>query len=172
MAILFQYDSRDHQQPLTRIGRFALYLFTLACLGFAAYLAYAYFTAWSSEEANWVGKAGWIVAFVLFLLGLGTLVFISTHWFKAGYRQYQIIQLTDQSLRWQFNKAAVQEIPLAELVSVAQDPRHLVLTLRDGQTYWMENYLLSQPEKWDAFLVVARQQLPGGEQIQLGGGLH
>lgn len=165
MATLFQYDSRDHQQPFTRVGRFALYLFTLACLGFAAYLAYAYFTAWSSEEANWVSKAGWIVALLLFLLGLGALVFISTHWFKAGYQQFQLIELTDQSLRWQFNAAKPQEIQLSDLATVAQDPRHLVLQLRNGQTFWMENYLLAQPEQWTEFMRAAQKQLPGGEQL-------
>lgn len=160
MNVYFCYDSRDHQQPFTRLGRFLLFLLTLACLVFAAYLAYHYFTDWSADEHSSSSRVWLFLAIGLFFCGLASLAFIATKWFKAGYKTYQYLCLDEQKLSWRFGEGAIQELNLDHIQSYSEDPRHLILHCQGGETVWIENYLLPKPEQWAIFMQAAEQQLP------------
>lgn len=160
MNVYFHYDSRDHEQALTRLGRFLLFLLTLACLVFAAYLAYHYFTDWSADEQRAASRAWLFVAIGLFIGGLASLAFLATNWFKTGYKTYQYLHLDDQKLSWRFDEEAIQELARGDIQSYSEDARHLILHCRSGETVWIENYLLRKPEQWPIFMQAARQQLP------------
>lgn len=160
MQTYFHYDSRDHRQPLTRLGRFLLFLLTLSCLLFAVYLAYHYFTDWSADEQGDASRAWLLAAIGLFLGGLAILAFITTEWFKTGYRDYQSLTFSSEGITWRFDERTSGEVPLKDIQSHSEDPRHLILHCRDGELIWIENYLLKQAEQWDAFVQVAKERLP------------
>ncbi len=164
MQTYFHYDSRDHQQPLTRLGRFLIFLLTLGCLIFAAYLAYHYFTDWSADEQG--TSQVWLLAAIgLFLGGLASLAFISTKWFKASHQDYQFLTFSSEGIAWRFDEKTGGEVFFKDIHSYSEDPRYLILHCQDGERIWIENYLLKQAEQWAVFVRVAKERLPATQNL-------